>query len=204
LNKENYFEMSKDTKLNIAFAGGQCTGKSVVAAALFAKLKEFGLDYDLISEEKRKIFKEFGEYRSPFDRFYIWRQQEREELRSTASDGFITDSPLFHLYASAKMYSSESRDDLAVRELFRMCLEIKDRYSLIIMAENPTELPYKIDEVRCSGREKALENHRLIRTFVEHHYSDRLFLVKGNLNKRLETILEKIKLMGKELRELPY
>ena len=196
--------MDYPEKLNIAFAGGPCTGKSVVAAALFAKLKEFGLDYDLISEEKRKISREFGDYKSPFDRFYIWRQQEREELRSTAKDGFITDAPLFHFYASAKMYSSEPRDDLAVRELFRMSLEIKNRYQLIIMAENPEELPYKVDGVRYAGREKAVDKHRLVRTFVEHHHPDKLFLVHGNLNTRLELIIKNIESRGKELKPLPY
>ncbi len=191
-------------KLNIAFAGGQCTGKSVTAAALFAKLKELGLDYDLIAEEKRKISKEFGDYKSPFDRFYLWRQQEREELRSTAEDGFITDSPLFHFYASAKMYAQEPRDNLAIRELFRMCQEIEDRYQLIVMAENPEELPYKIDGVRHAGREKALKNHHLIRTFIEHHFPEKMILVSGNLNQRLKTIVERIQKEGKTLRPLPY
>src|SRR3989344_8326084 len=103
-----------DNKLNIAIAGGQCTGKSVTSAALFARLKVAGLDYDYISEEHRKLASEFGDYKSPFDRFYMWRQQEREEKRSRAKDGFITDAPLFHFYSSAIIYSTESRDDLAV------------------------------------------------------------------------------------------
>src|SRR3989344_4737721 len=196
--------MDYPEKLNIAFAGGPCTGKSVVAAALFAKLKEFGLDYDLISEEKRKISREFGDYKSPFDRFYIWRQQEREELRSTAKDGFITDAPLFHFYASAKMYSSEPRDDLAVRELFRMCLEIKDRYQLIIMAENPIELPYTPDNCRHAGRKKAIRKHQIVQTFVEHYYPERLLLVKGTLDKRIFQIEAKLKSIGKKFKELPY
>jgi nicotinamide riboside kinase len=191
-------------KLNLAFAGGQCTGKTVTAAALFAKLKEFGLDYDLIGEEKRKISREFGDYQSPFDRFYLWRQQEREELRSTAADGFITDTPLFHFYASAKMYASEPRDKLALRELYRMCQEIEDRYQLIVIAEDPSELPYKTDGVRRAGREKALQKHHLVRTFVEHEYPERIVSVKGNLNKRLETVIERVKKEGKKLRPLPY
>jgi len=188
-----------DIKINIAIAGGQCTGKSVTSAALFAHLKIQGLDYDYISEEHRKLVSEFGNYRSPFDRFYMWRQQEREELRSTAKDGFITDAPLFHFYASAKMYASEPRDDLAVRELFRMCLEIKNRYQLVVMAEDPNELSYKIDGCRHAGREKALEKHQIVRTFVEHHYPERLLLVRGNLDKRLSQIELKLKTMGKEI-----
>ena len=44
-------------KINIAIAGGPCTGKSTLAAALFAELKIKGLDYDLIAEESRKLKK---------------------------------------------------------------------------------------------------------------------------------------------------
>ena len=193
-----------ENKINIALAGGQCTGKSVTSAALFARLKVHGLDYDYISEEHRKLVREFRDYRSPFDRFYMWRQQEREELRSTARDGFITDAPLFHFYASAMMYASESRDDLAVRELFRMCLEIKDRYQLIIMAENPIELPYTPDNCRHAGRKKAIRKHQIVQTFVEHYYPERLLLVKGTLDKRIFQIEAKLKSIGKKFKELPY
>jgi len=134
----------------------------------------------------------------------MWRQQEREELRSTAIDGFITDAPLFHFYASAKMYASKPRDDLAIRELFRMCLEIKDRYQLIVIAENPTELPYKTDGCRHAGREKAINKHQIVRSFVEHHYPERLLLVGGVLDKRISQIETELKNMGKEFKELPY
>jgi nicotinamide riboside kinase len=191
-------------KINIAIAGGQCTGKSVTSAALFAHLKIHGLDYDYIGEEHRKLVSEFGDYKSPFERFYMWRQQDREERRSTAEDGFITDAPLFHFYASAIMYSAEPRDDLAVRELFRMCLEIKDRYQLIVMAEDPNELPYKRDGCRHAGREKSLRKHQLVQTFVSHHYPNRLLLVKGPLDQRISQIEARLKDMGKVFRELPY
>ncbi len=193
-----------DYKINIAIAGGQCTGKSVTSAALFSRLKIGGLDYDYISEEHRKLVSEFGDYKSPFDRFYMWRQQEREELRSTSKDGFITDAPLFHFYASAMIYATEPRDNLAIRELFRMCLEIKERYQLIIMAEDPNELPYKTDNCRHAGRERAIKKHQIVRTFVEHHYPERLLLVRGVLEKRLAQIEYKLKGLGKELKELPY
>lgn len=196
--------MKKAHKLNIAFAGGQCTGKSTTAAALFSHLKLNGMDYDIIGEEKRKLISEFGDYRSPFDRFYMWRQQEREELRSTAKDGFITDAPLFHFYISAKIYSSEPRDMLAVRELFRMCLEIENRYQLIIIAEDPEEILYKIDGCRRAGRENSLKQHQLVRTFVEHHHPEKLLLVKGPLDKRLKIIENKMKKLGKVFIPLPY
>lgn len=180
-------------KVNIAIAGGPCTGKSTLAANLFASLKNYGLDYDLILEEDRKLKKEFGTFRGPFERFYMWRQQEREELRSNAEHGFITDKPLFHYYAQARQYASEPRDKLAVRELFRMCLELEDRYQLIIVAKNPIEIQYKTDNSRKSEEEQARQRHDLIRSFVEHFWPEKLFFVEGSLEKRLEQSMIKIK-----------
>jgi len=182
-------------QINVAMAGGPCTGKSTSAAALFAELKINGYDYDLIGEEDRKLKKEFGNFRSPFERFYMWRQQEREELRSTALDGFITDKPLFHYYVQARQYASELRDKLAVRELFRMCLEIEDRYQLIVMAEDPFEIPYKTDQSRKSDEAWARERHNLIRSFVEHFWPERLLLVKGGVKERVSQVIQRLEEM---------
>lgn len=179
-------------KVNIAITGGSCTGKSTMAAALFAALKERGSDYDLITEESRKLREEFGECRTPFDRFYFWRQQEREELRSGATDGFITDAPLFDLYVKARQYATEPRDNLAVREFFRMCLEIKDRYQLIVIADNPLEIPYKTDQSRVGSEERSRERHALIRSFVEHFWPDKIFFVKGSVAERVASVLSRL------------
>lgn len=185
-------------RINIAIAGGSCTGKSTLAAALFATLKIKGFDYDLITEESRKLKKEFGDFRSPFERFYMWRQQEREELRSTALDGFITDMPLFHLYVQARQYAKEPRDDLAVRELFRMCLEIKDRYQLIVIAQNPFEIPYKTDQSRRVDEAWAKERHDLVRSFVEHFWPEKLLFVGGTVEERVSQVLFRLEKMRGE------
>ena len=184
-------------KINIAVAGGPCTGKSTLAAALFAELKIRGYDYDFVGEEDRKLKKEFGHFRSPFERVYMWRQQEREELRSTASNGFITDKPLFHYYVQARQYASEPRDNLAVRELFRMCLEIEDRYQLIVIAENPFEIKYKKDQSRKSNEAWARERHHLIRSFIEHFWPNKILFVKGGIKKRVSQVIDKLEEMKK-------
>lgn len=179
-------------KLNIAIAGGPCTGKSTLAASLFASLKSKGFDYDLIGEEMRKLKKEFGRYVTAFERFYMWRQQEREELRSFAEYGFITDMPLFDIYAGARLYSTEPREKMAIRELFRMCLDIEDRYQIIVMASDPNEIPYKHDGCRNAGKELSIKRHELVRSFIEHMWKDRLILVNGNVENRLSQVEERI------------
>lgn len=183
------------TKINIAIAGGPCTGKSVLAAHLYAHLKIEGFDYDLIQEECRKLKKEFGKFNDPFERFYFWRQQEREELRSTAEHGFITDKPLFHYYAQVKQFASHQRDNLAVRELYRMCLELDEqqRYGLIIMARDPTEIKYRTDNSRSSNEKTSRERHDIIYRLVNHLWPEKLFLVEGSLEERTDQAMKKIK-----------
>lgn len=186
-------------KINIAIAGGPCTGKSTLAASLFASLKNQGFDYDLVTEELRRLKREFGSFRSPFERLYIWRQQEREELRSSALDGFVTDCPLFQLYAFARIYAAEPRDSLAVRELLRMCIEIEDRYQLIVIAKDPLEIAYKDDQARTSGEAGRLLRHSLTKSFVEHFWSQKLYFVDGPLEQRVTQVETKLR----EMRTVP-
>lgn len=184
-------------KINIALAGGQCSGKSTTSSMLFSKLKIEGYDYDLITEEYRKLKNEFGCFRSPFERFYMWRQQEREELRSTANDGFITDSPLFHYYIQAKLYAEEPRDELAIRELLRMCNEIKDRYQIIAIAKNIDEIDYKTDGGRIADKENAITKHKLTESFILHFLPSKLLYIEGNTENRVNSIIQKLKELKK-------
>lgn len=183
--------------INIAISGGPCTGKSTLAASLFAELKFLGFDYDLIGEESRKLKKEFGHFQCPFERLYMWRQQEREELRSTAVNGFITDTPLFHFYVQVRMYASEPRHQLAVRELFRMCLEIEDRYQLIILPEDPFEIDYKIDQSRSLDESRARKKHDLIESFLKHFWPEKLVFVHGDAKARTKQVVKALKSLQK-------
>jgi nicotinamide riboside kinase len=179
-------------KINIAFAGGPCTGKSTLAAALFAELKIKGFDYDLIGEVAKRIKKEYGNPRSPFERFFMWREQEKEELTSSALNGFITDTPLFHYYAQAKQYAFEARDKLAVTGLLDMCLEIKDRYQVIIVVRDQFEIFFKNDQTRTCDKEQAKVRHNLIVTYIQHFLPEKLFFIDGNMATRIEQIMKKL------------
>lgn len=197
----------RSVKINIAFAGGQCTGKSTAAMFLAASQKEKGYDYDYIGEESRKLRREFGHFKTPFERFYMWVQQEREEVRSTAKDGFITDAPLIQLYAGARVYSRRRRDMLAVRELFRACQGLHDRYHLMVIAEDPEEIPYKTDGSRSAEEAIRKKKHQVVRSFVEHLWPEKLLLVKGNARERVETIERKVEALRNTregIRNVPF
>jgi nicotinamide riboside kinase len=180
-------------KVNIAIAGGPCTGKSTLAARLYSQLKVDGFDYDLIMEECKKMKVLFGTFRSPFERFYFWRIQERQELLSNAENGFITDKPLFQYYAQVRQFAFEPRDKLALKELYDMCTELDKRYNLIIMAKNPCEIEYKKTNTRVSDEPAARERHEIIYNLVNHLWPEKLLLINGSLEERLEQSVKKIK-----------
>lgn len=187
-------------KVNIAIAGGPCTGKSVLSAHVYAHLKVQGFDYDLVFEECRKLKSEFGRFNDPFERFYMWLQQEREETRSIAEHGFVTDKPLFHYYCQVKQFATQPRDVLALRELYRMCLRLGDRYQLIALPENPDEVRYKTDKSRSSKKSVARERHNIIRSFVEHMWPNKLLIVHGSLDERTEQVIAEVQRIHKRLR----
>jgi nicotinamide riboside kinase len=181
--------IENERRINIAISGGPCTGKTTLSALLTYRLKMAGFDYDSIGEEYRRLKNEFGQFENPAERCYMWMQQEREELRSNAKDGFITDTPLFHLYISARMYESTPKDRMIVRELWRRSLELDQRYAIIAMAENPREFKYVTDRVRSAGEVSSTKRHNLIRSYAEHHLPERLLLVRGLPEERTEQVI---------------
>lgn len=188
------------THFNIAISGGSGIGKSVLAALLFAKLKIKGYDFDLILEESRKLKREFGGYQSPADRLYMWRQQEREELRSNADNGFITDTPLFQFYVSARHNSNGSkRDEHILRELYRMCAyELpKDRYGLIVLMRNPYKnIEYRTDNSRKATKAESAERNQMTLNLVEHLWPEKILYVEGTSEQRTRQIFNHVSQLG--------
>jgi hypothetical protein len=99
---------------------------------------------------------------------------------------------LFHYYAQARQYAFEPRDELAVRELLGMSLEIKDRYQLIVVAKNQFEIPFRNDQTRTCSEHQAYSRHDLIVSFVRHFWPGKLFFVEGDVCARVEQIVKEV------------
>lgn len=181
-------------RINIAIAGGPCQGKSTTAAALYVSLKMTGFDYDLVQEEARILKRDFGQFKDPMDRFFFWIRQEREELRSNAAHGFITDTPLFQFYAQVRQYAVNQRDNLALHELYGMVNNLRQegRYQLVVVPKDPEEIPYKLDESRSSKKEVARDRHGIIVGIAEHMFWPQIFRVSGSLDERVAQIVAKV------------
>jgi hypothetical protein len=185
--------VEKEQKINIALSGGPCTGKSTLSAYLTYRLKMEGFDYDSIGEEYRRLKTEYGQFESPAERCYMWMQQDREEYRSNALDGFITDSPLFHLFISAKLHEITHKDLMIVRELQRQSIYTTKRYGIIAMAENPREFPYVEDGARHGGEERSTKLHGMMRNFIELFFPDKLLLVSGTPEERGGQVVQQLR-----------
>lgn len=183
----------REQKINIAVSGGPCTGKSTLAAYLTYRLKMEGFDYDSIGEEYRRLRTEFGQFESPAERCYMFMQQEREELRSNALDGFVTDSPLFHLFVSARLHQQTHKDLMIVRELQRQSISATSRYDIITIAQDPREFPYKTDTARKGGEEKSTSLHRMQRNFIELFFPEKMLLLGGSVEDRGEQVVTHLK-----------
>jgi hypothetical protein len=183
----------REQSINIAVSGGPCTGKSTLAAYLTYRLKMEGYDYDSIGEEYIRLKTDFGQFESPAERCYMWMQQDREELRSNAEDGFITDSPLFHLFVSARVHQVTHKDLMIVRELQRQSIAATERYGIIAMPKNPREFPYKMDAARRGGEERSNKLHSYMRNFVELYFPEKLLLVNGTSEERGDQVVTQLK-----------
>lgn len=186
-----------ENAINIAIAGGPCTGKSTLAATLTYRLKMDGTDYESIGDRYRMLKGEFGAIEHPAERLYLWMQQEKEELRSSARDGFVTDSPLFHLYISARLYERTKKDRMIVGELWERSLDATGRYGIIAMASDPSEFPYKLDSVRRTDEETAARRHLMTRSYLEHYFPERVIFVSGAPEDRSDQVMARRGELGK-------
>lgn len=181
---------------NIAFAGGPSTGKTTAAKQLQIALQAAGYDYGFISEESRKLYRRYGHFRRPFERFFVWRLQEHDERTRAGSNGFVTDAPLFQLYAAAKIHARTKKDIVAVQELRKMSAALDDRYQLIVMARNPREFRYHHDTSRGRRRIPRRVKHGIIRRFVRHHWPQRLMFVQGLPDQRVQQVCRRLRRSG--------
>lgn len=182
--KKNKYGIGR--KARVAICGGSCTGKSTLAAAFFAYWKERGMDPDLITEESRKLKSEFGQCKNSFERLYLWRQQEREEVRSKSQFGFVTDSPLFQQFINGKYFAKSRREQLAVREMYRMCQEVD--YDIIIIAKDANEITYRKDHSRTGSKKQSRGRHEMMSNFVKFMWPERVVEVSGKVSDRLKQL----------------
>jgi nicotinamide riboside kinase len=148
----------------IGIIGSPCSGKTTVAAKLFAELKDLGLPTDYVAEQARLFIanKRFlqvkagegeGVALTDEDQLAIARQQFRHELiMSDPRTILITDSSVLNslLYMSENFRQSEEVQSLAKAAAAR--------YDLLFIC-HPVQRPDGIDPNRIHGEDFSLKVH---------------------------------------------
>ncbi|MBR9704540.1 AAA family ATPase [Candidatus Pacearchaeota archaeon] len=179
-----------DKKINIAIAGGNCTGKTTLAHLLFSKLKEKELDYDYIEDYGRRVVHRLGYFKTSIECFYLFHMQQDLEESSRAFNGYVTETPLFHFNFHAELCAKDDRDRLGVEDLWRLWNARMDNYPIIAIAKDPEETPFRHDSSRKSSEKFERKRHMMINNYLELFCSDKLVRVSGNPGNRADQILE--------------
>lgn len=145
--------------------GGPCTGKSTVAAELFAELKKKGNNVELITEYAKDLVYENRDTTFK-DQLYILAKQHHKMLMYSLNnvDFLITDSPIFLSYIyNSNVYSKELIDNI-IYECRCSFLNVD------IFLERDKNLPYQ-----TLGRHHSLEDSLKIdndiKTEMQKYYS---------------------------------
>lgn len=107
------------TQVLIGFIGSPSCGKSTTAAKLFSKLKDMGLNTELVTEfckawaiDKREI--------TPYSQFYFFGKQSYAESRLfNKVDFIVTDSPVLLSAFYQEYYNSDCSLSYPCKEFYR-------------------------------------------------------------------------------------
>lgn len=111
------------TKVLIGLCGAPSVGKSTTAAKLFSRLKDMGLDVELVTEfcktwawDEREI--------TPYSQFYFFGKQSYSESRLfNKVDYIVTDSPVLLSAFYQEYYNNDSSLSPACKEFYKKVAE---------------------------------------------------------------------------------
>jgi len=185
--------------IKIGLMGAPGTGKSTLAAGVFAALKDEGLNGELIQEYIREHIYTQGVPNSIlFQAITYERQLEKENIIPRNMDFLVTDSPTTLSYIYSLMYADLKDKDHKEMVSYLYSKTIKDiyRYDLVFLLEHSHE-PIN-DGVRYQSKDEVavvqhaiinfLENHNIkfIILKAEHSTSDRIKLVKKLVKRKIQ------------------
>jgi len=158
--------------IKIGLLGAPGTGKSTLAAYVFAMLKDEGIDGELVTEYIREHINKHKKVPSiTFQSVVYERQLEKEKILPEDLDFFVTDSPhiLSYIYASLYIdYEDSDQLELLGDLYLKFLRESRTAYDLVYVLEH-NHKPNMDDGVRyqTSKEMKILKNG--IPNFLDMH-----------------------------------
>ena len=173
----------------IGLFGGPCSGKSTLAARLFAELKMMGMDVENCTEHvKRWAF--IGRSPTGFDQIYLFGHQIQKEdivLRSTNAI-VISESPLHLGICYARKYGLRGHEHLV-----GLANEFESVYpSLNFLVKRDSDMEYKAHG-RFQTWEQALEMDAFIEKSLDEFGLTHHAIKYNDFNALLKITLEALK-----------
>ena len=176
--------------------GGSGVGKSTVAALLFAQMKMFRMDVELVREFV-KLWAWSGKQIRPADQIYLLgKQSAYESLLYDKVEYIVTDSPVMLAGAYAEWHSGA--DGVYVSEAAKSFYEMSEKshnvtYHNYFLARNNTFDP--------KGRYETEEEAKSFDKFLMAHLAGRIgpyMIVHGSEQEKVNAILHDINAQRKE------
>lgn len=177
----------------IALIAGPGAGKTTLAHALTAALKDRGKKWYCVQEVAREFIDEWGAdamTHASVPLLIANRQMRREKRVNSKADGFVTDSPLIlpWFYAKALPVNSGVEKYSVLSTLYKMFLRSFIDYDLLVHVTR--EKPYVEDGCRTQTEAEAKQLDSAIVKEVKSH-GFQLFDVHGTTQNRVEMIVDR-------------
>ena len=149
----------------VCFHAGPGSGKSTIAARVFAEMKIRGHDAEHITEFVKTMAHE-GRFPESFDQVHIFGEQiHREDIALRHVDFIVTDCPMLMCCAYAKWYKAPGHQHLAeIAFDFETCFPALNFYL-------ERTVDYK-DQGRYQNLEQAKKFDVFLTEFMQEHLQD--------------------------------
>jgi nicotinamide riboside kinase len=177
----------------VALIAGPGAGKTTLANALTAHMKNQNKNWYNVGEYARDFIDQFGadKITSMAVAKHIADKQLRRELKVPKSaDGFVTDSPMILPWFYARQLPGSGIEKvLILSDLYKMFLRSFLEYDLIVYVER--EKPYLDDGTRFQTPEEASTiDEEVLQMVLDHGFE--VFRVRGPLETRVKLIAEEL------------
>lgn len=184
--------------IRIALIAGPGAGKTTLANAFTARMKDLGYKWENIPEYAREFINKHGHkpatQRMSIPLLIANKQIARERRVPSACDGFITDSPLILPWFYATGLEAEPVEKYEIlTSLYQMFLRSFLDYTLIVSVKREKE--YVHDGTRFQTKDEALQIDSWVRRMVVAH-GFKLFEVSGSTNTRVNQIVRELQKRG--------
>lgn len=188
--------------LKVALISGPGAGKTTLASALTARMKDLGKNWYYVPEYAREFIDNHGASsmtRMSIPLLIANKQITRERRVNKNADGFVTDSPLILPWFYAKNLPAEPVEKYEIlTSLYQMFLRSFLDYTLIVSVKR--EKPYMKDGCRYQDEAAArMIDEAVLREVTAHGFP--VFEVSGTTTERVYQIVAK--LYGEEAAKAP-